>query len=246
MLRTFRDALTQAVPRWLRREHGAKILFAVGVQLDALMDGLVAGVKSRWPGAYGFESLTIVGRERRMRRAIAETDEGYAERLRGWLDAHRMRGGPYGLLEQVHTYYAAAPFAVDLIYYSGRMFQMDAAGAVSLYADAGALFPWVPDARADLWSRQWLIYQWPTPVSADGTWGSGGTWSDGYVWDSTLTDLEARDIRAVVREWSAAHVKSTVVLMRPGTELWDYPAGTWGDSGTWPTASPVVLGVGEA
>lgn len=243
-LRTWRDALNLAVPRWLRRETGAKVLFAVGVQFDALTDGLVAGVKSRWPGAYGYESLTLVGRERRMRRGIAETDAGYAERLRGYLDAHRRRGGPYELLEQVHAYYAANPFAADLIYYSGRMFQMNAAGEISLYADAGALYPWNPDSDSARWCRQWLMYAWPTPISSDGTWGSGGTWGDGRVWGSDVTAAEARDIRALVREWAAAHVHTTIVLMRPGTELWGYPAGTWGDGGTWPTAKPVVMGVG--
>lgn len=243
--RTFRDAIMRAVPRWLQRGTGAKVMFALGVQFDALTDALVAGIKSRWPGAYGFESLSMIGRERRLRRGIGETDADYADRLRGWLDHHALRGGPFELLAQIHTHYASSPFVVDLIYYSGRRFTMDPTGAVSIYADAGDVFPWTPDADSTRWARQWLIYQWPTPVSADGTWDSGGTWDDGGVWDSSLTAAEVADIRAIVREWSAAHMKTTIVLMRPGTELWDFPTGTWGDGGTWPTAQPVVLGVGD-
>lgn len=209
--RRFRDAIRELSPPWLRGGLGEEILGAIAVQLDELTDRLVAGVRLRFPGLYGFASLPLIGRERRIRRGRLETDEVYVRRLGRWLDDHRRRGGAYALLGQLHAHYAPSAFPIVLRYASGRRYTMDAAGVVTRDVAAWA----VPGGATPRWARWWLFYTWPDPVSDDGTWGDPGTWGDGGVWGSSLTPDEVRDLRLVPREWGAAHATGRIVLESP-------------------------------
>jgi hypothetical protein len=232
-----RDKLS---PPWLRGLVGEKVMYALAVQLDALGDAVAAAVKSRFPNLYSHESLPYVGRDRKISRGRTETDEVYASRLTRWLDDHATRGGPYALLAQVYAHYAPTTFAVDLIYASGRRFQMDADGVVAT-RDA---IVWTPDTDTARWARWWLFYEWPDEILADGLWGDAGTWSDGGVWDSDLTAEDVEDMRLVPREWNAGHALGKVVLLSGDLELWDYPDGTWGDPGLWTETGPAQLSIG--
>jgi hypothetical protein len=199
VLRTFRDAIRQISPWWLRGPIGGSILYAIGAVTDGLADALRGGVKTRFPGYYSNESLPLIGRERRIRRGRVETEETYATRLIPWLDHHRVRGGPYALLAQVHAFYAPDNFPITLIYENGRMFVLDpASGSVErLWVDFGAVDP--------QWAKWTLFYKWPTPIEADGIWSDPGTWDDGGVWDTDMSAELIRDIRVVPREWNNAH-----------------------------------------
>jgi hypothetical protein len=236
---TFRDTVKRLVPWWLRRGVAEKLLYAIAIQLDALMDALVFGIQLRFPGAYSPESLPFIGRDRRILRGRNETDAVYGNRLKFWLEDHALRGGPYGMLGQLKGHFAADPFPIQLVYYSGRRFSMDAAGVVTMDD-----IVWVPDDNAAKWARWWLFYEWPTPIGDDGLWGDAGTYGDGGVWGSDLTYAEVVDLRAVPREWNNAHSIGRLVLLPPDAELWGMPEGTWGDPGLWGDAAPVQLGIG--
>jgi hypothetical protein len=237
---TFRDALASRLPQWLQRGVAQKLMYAIGVQLDGAGDAAVAAVKHRFPGLYSMQTLPMIGRDRRIRRGRIEVDEVYASRLRRWLDDHRGRGGPYALLKQLHAHFAPANFPTALVYYSGRRWLMDAAGVI-----ARADMSWLPDTVSANWPRWWLFYEWPDGVTSDGVWGDPGEWSDGGVWGSTLTVQDVTDLRAVPREWNAAHADGTVVLLPDGAELWGYPPGPWSDPGVWNGGllSPVIVRV---
>jgi hypothetical protein len=209
--RRFVDAIREVSPPWLRGGLGGHILGAVAEQLDELTDRLLAGIRLRYPGLYGVESLAYIGRERRIRRGRLESDEVYTSRLGRWLDDHRRRGGPYALLAQLHAHYAPAAFPIVLRYASGRRYQMDVDGAIARDVDAWA----VPGGATPRWARWWLFYAWPDPISDDGTWGDAGTWGDGGVWGSDLSPDEVRDLRLVPREWGAAHATGRIVLESP-------------------------------
>jgi hypothetical protein len=215
-------------------------MYAMAVHADALGDSIAAAVKSRFPNYYSAESLPYIGRDRKISRGRAEADAVYASRLNRWLDDHQTRGGPYAMLAQVYAHFATAPFAVDLVYFSGRRFQMDVAGAVSTRDD----YSWTPDTDTARWARWWLFYYWPTEILSDGIWDDAGTWSDGGVWDSDLTAANVSDLRLVPREWNAGHAMGIVVLLSGDLELWDYPAGTWDDSGLWTDRGPAQLAIG--
>lgn len=239
MLLTFRDTLRAKCPRWLQGGNAEKVLYAIGIQLDGLTEAVTAGVKLRFPGLYTDESLPQIGRDRRIRRGRAESAEIYATRLRRWLDDHPRRGGPYALLEQIHAYFATSPFAVSLVYFSGRTFDMDADGVIT----RGDI-TWAPDAEPERWARWWLFYEWPETIASDGLWVDAGVWDDGGVWDSDLTVEEVAELRDLPREWNAAHANGKLVLLSGGVELWDYPEGTWDEPGGIWGGSPVQLDIG--
>lgn len=238
---TFRDTLRDKLsPPWLRGTIGEKVMYALGVHADALGDAVAAAVKMRFPNYYSAESLPYIGRDRKISRGRIETDATYATRLNRWLDDHATRGGPYALLKQVVAYFAPASFAVDLVYFSGRRFQIDANGVVATRDNIA----WVPDGNAAQWARWWLFYYWPDEILSDGLWSDAGTWDDGGVWDSDLTTQQVEEIRLVPREWNAAHALGNVVLLSGDLELWDYPDGTWDDPGLWTEYGPAQLSAG--
>jgi len=225
---THRDTLAKLMPRWLSRGVAQGLGYALAIQLDALTDGLVAGIRRRWPGLDGSEdALGIIGQARKIRRGPAEPASTYAVRLRSWLDAHRTRGGPYALLAQVHAYWVGT-FDVSLIYADGTRFDLATSGDVTR---TPAVSPWAPGP----WPRWWLIYDWPDAVVTDGLWGDPGVWGDGYVWGAQLTAAQVADLRLIPEEWNAAHTNGTLVLRSGSGDLWGWPGGAWGDPGVWGT-----------
>jgi hypothetical protein len=237
---THRDALRRFSPPWLQRGLAEKVLYAIGAHIDAVADAAAAGVKQRFPGLYSNESLPLIGRERRIRRGRIEADATYASRLIRWLDDHRRRGGPYAMLAQVFAFFAPASFPVALVYYSGRRYRMDTAGAV-----VRDTIQWKIDTNSTKWARWWLFYSWPTALTDNGVWDGAGTWDEAGVWDSTLSAQDAADIALVPKEWNAAHAIGRVVLFQPTAELWDYPPdSTWDEAGVWDTAAVIELAIG--
>lgn len=241
-LRTFRDAIRSMVPWWAGRETGriGKVLYAIGLHVDALVDAHVAAIKIAMPGLYSPESLPLIGRERRIRRGPLESDEVFASRLPRWWEDHKRRGGPYALLEQARAYWSST-FQIDLVYITGRRFIAPDDGGAITRDD----IEWSPP-EPTRWARWWLFYFWPEAVGDDGVWGDAGTYGDGGVWGSDLTVEQVANIRAVPTEWNAKHCSgSRVVLLNEGTELWGYPAGDWGDpGGVW--GSPAQLELAAA
>jgi len=153
---TYRDRMRERwSPPWMQTGNNEKLMYAVAVLVDTLGDALVAGLALRYPGLYTYESLPVIGRERRIARGPNESDATYAERLRLWLDAHRGRGGPYALLAQLYAYYAPSNFVAHLIYRSGRHFRMAADGTIT--RDIQATFG--PDMHPDRHAKWFLFYE---------------------------------------------------------------------------------------
>lgn len=201
MIKTFRDRIAMFVPPWLQLGNNAKLLYAILVQVDAMGDALAAGVRMRFPGSYSPESLSLIGRERRIARGAAEPDDTYAARLRRWLVDHSTRGGPYALLAQIHAFYAPNAFPVDLVYRNGRRYRMDASGAITRDT-----INFQPDNRPEQWARWWLFY-----------------WTDAYP--APLSEAQLAELRLVPREWNAAHALGKLFVMPTGAELINYPPG---------------------
>lgn len=210
--RTFKSAILAIVPRWLQKQVGGSTLEAIGEQLDELRDRTVAGVRARFPGVQA-EALPAIGRDRRIRRGRQETDATYSTRLLRWIDDHRVRGGPYALLAQLHAHYAPANFPIELRYVTGRNYTLNPTTGAVVRGDV----VWTPLGLGGLtrWARWWLFYTWPTPVNTDGVWSDPGTWTDGGVWGSDLAVSEVRDLRLVPRDWNAAHAMGRIVVVSP-------------------------------
>lgn len=229
---TMRDRLREVTPSWLRLGVAEKLMYAIGIQFDALVDACAAAISIRFPNVHGDESLKLLGRDRKILRGD-NTADVYAARLETWLDDHSTRGGPYALLDQVHGYYSSSPFVAHIVYTNGRHFEADVDGAVTM-EDLD------PFSSSLGWANFWLGYEWPEVVTLDETWGSG-TWGDGYVWGADLSVTEVRSLRAVPESWGAAHAIGRLALLFEGGELWGLPTGTWDDPGTWGGAFVIRL-----
>lgn len=226
---TFRDAIREISPRWLKHGLAEKILYSFGIHLDTLAEMSSQGVKKRFPLFLdALDALPLTGHDRKIARGFNEADISYVNRLLSWLDDHRTRGGPYAMLHQLAGFWASGPFDIDLVYESGKRFHMPSGGAVT--ESTGA--PWDGSSLAQ-WARWWLVFDWPTPIGDDGLWSSPGAYDDGGVWDADLSSTDVENIRLVPREWNAEHPIGYVVLRNGGAELWDIPAGLWSDPGVW-------------
>lgn len=206
------------VPPWLSRGNAEKFLYAISLQADIFGDALVAGVASRFPGVYSFESLAPIGRERRIARGPLESNETYALRLRRWLDDHRRRGGPYALLAQLHAYYAPANFVIELIYRSGRHFTQQANGTITRALETVPRF----DTDYARWARWWLIFT-----------------TDQFTLGS-LTAAQIRDLKHVPREWNDAASIGTLIVMTTDAQTWDWPDIAWDADVTWDAPGEVA------
>ena len=201
---TFRDRMRDRwCPPWLATGNNEKFMYAAAVQADTFADALIAAVALRFPGAYGYDSLPQIGKERRIARGPFESDATYAERLTRWLDDHRRRGGPYAMLAQLHAYFAPNNFPINLLYRSGRHFAMDATGAIT--RTISTVF--APNTNPAQWARWWLFFDLPADALAD------------------IDSTDLANLGHIPREWNAAHAQGRVFALEPGAELWGWPLG---------------------
>lgn len=196
----FVDAFVNVAPPWLRRTRGAKLLRAFGDVTATVFHATSDGVAARFPGAVAgaVDALPYIGRDRRILRGPAEDDATYAARLRTWWDAHRRRGGPYAMLEQLYLYLVnTEPRQWDLVYRNGVRFILDgvAGGVTRDKLDDITIAP--------QWARAVLIALYD---------------------DYPEISLAQRDAyTAIPREWSAAHMQPIPTVAVWGGGVWDYP-----------------------
>jgi hypothetical protein len=258
----FESGILNAVPPWLRRSIGGRLMRAFGAQIDLEVDRAALGVKARFPAHDPDDideaSLAAIGRERRIRRGPNEDAETYARRLRGWWDAHRGKGGPYELLRQLDAFFEAwLDVRMDVVYASGTRRWIDADSVVTKDA-----ISWGIADGSGKWARVWVFFHVPATIPGTGealttlgseeliTQGGESLITDGTVSPAELSDEEREIFKMIPREWTAAHVDRTrVVLLWGARRLWRYPQPVptwtaWGATSTW-GEPPVVLEITE-
>jgi hypothetical protein len=83
-------------PPFLQGPNGQKWLRGFNQHLDDLLDDTKEGVKARFP-----DNAADAGSDSRIPRYLAETDAGYADRLKGRFTYHRASGVEQGLLDDL-------------------------------------------------------------------------------------------------------------------------------------------------
>jgi hypothetical protein len=236
----WRSIVLRYVPFWMQGAEFSKLMYAIGVHLDGLADMATIAVQYAFPGYYAFDTLDPIGRARGIVRGPAETNADYAERLRGWLDAHRLRAGPVGLLTQLREFWDAAVYNIAEVNVGGLRYQVLPDG--SLLHD---VISWSPIDDASRWAQYWVFLDWPMAATDDGIWDDPGTWDDGGMWDldSSFTAQDVDDLTRVPRAWNAAHCERGQVVLLDGSHgLWDYPPGLWDEPGdTWESEGPAIV-----
>jgi len=224
MLQLFRAKIMDYVPAWLRSGEAEKLLYTLGLHMDALSHQAAEAIRHRFPNLEGSESLKYLGYDRKIIRGRTETDAVYSSRMQGWRQAHRMRGNAISLLRQVHAHYAPNNFPVELVYHTGKRFSMDIAGDIVIdYLTTGVDWGATEPTK---WARWYMFYHWPVALPASNEWDAF-LWDDGTCWDCSLDSVEVSDIRQIPESWNAAHANGKIILLNPGEDYLDYTWGLW-------------------
>ncbi len=218
-------------PPWLQRTWGVKFLSALLTPLDALEELMAAAVRARFPQWNAPDALSLIGRERRIRRGRAEPSGTYARRLRRWLDDHRLRGGPRALLRQMRAYWLDVhDVPMDVVNHSGGRTRVDTNEAFTR-----DVITWGADGTAE-WAQFWVFMFLASDPGA-------------------VTPEQEAEFLLIPREWTAAHIlREHVVLVWGFGRMWDYPPpeGDWDDWETgltwaaWDAQAPIVITHEEA
>jgi hypothetical protein len=233
----FRRIHRALAPRWLTLGEGDAVGMSIGIVVDAAAQRAYEGTLARFPQHCPDECLPLIGRDRLIVRGIDEAAEGYAERLVGWLDAHRGRGNPYALAEQLRAY-CQADVRVRTVDARGNWYTIDRDGSRSFVLNTGSWL-WDGTPAAPEWARFWVIIY---PTAAGEPWSEGPDWGDvdlwggawgtpGYTWGSTATPGQVAAVRAIVSQWKPAGTRCEHIIIAFDDASFDpaapEPDGTW-------------------
>lgn len=239
----FRDSLREYVPKWLSDRPGAnvgfRVLWSIAKTLDELAEVGVQGVQAAWPGLGTPTALPMIGRARGIVQGQTETNDHYAARLRGWLEAWS-GDRTLGLALQIHEWLGNNP-RVRVVSRSGNWVTVNADGTIVRNV---AAFDWDsvshPErniAAAPWWSDEWVIV-YPTQWALrPGTLG-GLTGDDGYGIGHLVPHSDVYALRGIIDDWKGAHAKVRAVIWTSDASLFDptnpgsLPNGNWGAWGT--------------
>ncbi len=236
---TFRDRAEHACPKWARGWWLSRLLYAIFVQFDALVDWANYAVHLRYPSwcaEHCPEALAIHGRSRGIRRGFAESGAAYAARLVQWVPGRKRRGNLFVLMDQLAGYLSGFAVTIRCVNINGAWCTRIPDGTREYHRADPTNWDW--DGNTAAWSRYWVILYPPADLwTDDGTWDDPGTWDDGGTWDTTATPDQVATIRAIVAEENPPHAKCAGILISlNGTDYSPlgsgagFPAGDWG---TW-------------
>ena len=244
----FQSVAKQIGPPWLQRTYGAKLMGAMGAQLDTLVTRTAQSIHARFPGIDftllddDERALSYIGNERRIRRGPTEAAETYAARLLRWLDDHATHGGAYAVLSQLFLFWGdSIGIAIDLLDYNGTVRSVDTAGNITRSSVTWG------GAGDGLWAQDWVIFDFGASGEMPGYQlitedaflvDDAGAYLT-TTFEGTLADIFEEEHTLIPREWAPAHLYRCFVVLLAGTaRLWNYPQpvpiwSDWGASATW-------------
>ncbi len=240
--RGFRDSLQAYVPAWMSNRPGLnttfKMLYALALPLDVLLEGLTEGMQAKFPGYAGPDALAYIGRSRGITRGEAETNPSYTARLLAWIDTWGNAGSDALLAQLIQGYLANNP-VVRIVARSGQTVTANQDGTTSI-----ATMAWNWDGisnpeRSTFWSDIWIIVypcEWPITgtalTSLASIWGTATPPGNGHAVSGASVD----GVLGLVAAWKGAHtyVRAIVwsydsTLFVPGSPVAGDPDGTWGN-----------------
>lgn len=248
-----RGRIAEFLPPWIQPKsggegHGFRVVYAIALLCDLLLEDAVTGILSKLPGQGTATALARIGRDRRIPRGRAESDESYIARLIQWRSSWRTAGNPFTLLRQLRGYLSPLTPRMRIVNAAGTWYTLEEDGSRSVTRAAGN---WDWDGDAALWARFWIvIYSDPlnpnAPWERDGTWGDGETWGEEGrgTWGSTATEEEIADIRAIVKDWKSAHeVCGKIIVCFDDAEFDPADTAPPLPDGTWANCSRNVGGI---
>lgn len=236
------------VPKWLANRPGLQVgykyLFSAAVILDAFIDFAIQGITAGFPGLGTPTALPLIGETRGLIRGEAETDAGYAVRLRAWIQTHVDKGASYILAGLIQAYLGNTP-TVRIVNRAGFWVSVDPSGTVTT---ATAAWDWDSVSNPERllwWSDLWIII-YPTEWAVAGTIGATAAPSHDVEALGHLVPPAAVDaILGLVHDWKGAHSWVQAIIWSYDDTLFDpaTPAAPGNPDGTWGNFSINVGGV---
>lgn len=257
----FRELVRRLGPGWLvkdrlpdnapveQKEVDSRVLWAISLIMDAQLQRLRDGILARYPGPAGAkpgtpgapdDALSLIGRDRLIRRGPIEPADHYVARMNGYLDYHHVRGNAWAMLGQVQGILAPRAVKVALVNEHGNFYTIDEDG--TRRRDKYSAWDWDGSLLTDAWARFWVIVysEDGTPFQPGPTWGSaslwGGAWgTPGYTWGSTATPEDVFGVHQVIVDSMMAGSRCVSVVLSfddsdfdPAAAAPPLPDGTWG------------------
>lgn len=157
------------LPSWLTLGHdeddpekvsdGAKNHATLAMLVDASLEVAEQTLEARFPTRTVESALMLIGADRAIPRGRSESAESYARRLVGWRypRGHRVRGGPFALLEQLSIYFdRARMWTVDRNQTYCERTAETAGGTVTEFFELDFTFAWDSTPLANAWGRFWV------------------------------------------------------------------------------------------
>lgn len=235
---TFRTAFYRLVPKWLSSGDGEKVLYSVGLVLDAFAERARLGVLARFPTYAPPDALAALGRDRGFFRGLQDTDASYAERMRPHLDFWPRVGSGFPILEQLQAY-LGEPTRVRIVTNHSTWYTIEADGSRSEDQQLEGDWDWDGNTTgAPYWQRFWVIIYPPPelwiPLDPYGSLPPYGE-IDG-TWGSTATAEQVQTVREIVRKYKPAHARCVNIIVSFDPDLFDPsedptspPDGDWGN-----------------
>lgn len=243
---SFRETLRRYVPPWLSdrptagRTVGFRYLYGIVALLDAGAQFVIEGIQARFPGIGTPTALPYIGRDRRIIRGPLESDAAYAARLIEWLDLWRAAGNAYALAKAFQAFLAPGRPRIRIVTRSGFWWTLEPSGELTWHLATPNNWDWdslTHPERAACWSDFWVIV-YPPHFSTAGTWGDGGSlWGERKAFGQDTTTQNVETIRALIRQWKAAHARCVMVIFAYDPASFDpaslpgapgMPDGRWG------------------
>lgn len=248
--RGLRDGLKSYVPRWLSNRAGLnagfKVLFAIAIVCDAMIQIALDGLRAAWPGRGSPDALPLVAQSRGLLQGEAETNDAFAGRLRGWLTTWLNAAATRVLAQEIQAYLGNTP-TVRIVSRAGLWVTVAPDGTVTTLQPGAAAWSWDWDSTsnpernavgAPWWSDIWIIVtpcEWPITgtalTSLVGKWGTYNGVGTGHAVPRAAVDA----IRQLVATWKGAHTWLEAIIWSYDATLFDptlvnagNPDGTWG------------------
>ena len=211
-------------PGFLRGDEGERYQRALYAVADCSAERFFQLVASRFPSQCDRTVLPELAHDRQMMRGCDESDAAFRLRLRGWRQAHRLRGHAYGILTALGGYLSPHLVRIKIVTNAGVWYERSTAGVLSFSKWIGT---WDWDSEPTYWSRFWVIIYPPatlwTIAPADGMPGP---------WDLTATATQIKDVRRLVYFWKPLHARCEWIVIALDPASFD-ETGTLEPDGDW-------------
>lgn len=168
---SYKQYAVDLCPPFLQGTNGQKWLRGFNNHIDGMLDDTKAGVKARFPDEAAAQNDTLalgaIGSDSRLQRYAAETDDGYAARLKARFEYHRKSGTKQAVIDELEGLGYGAVTVMSYIDWPADGTVANLHHSPGSWYDSTGVTPW--------WSRSWVfIGEYDgDPIPSGGVLGTG-------------------------------------------------------------------------